>query len=37
MANTHNVFIGMSCAFMNVDAYNLVGIANADIGNVPCW
>lgn len=33
MANTHNVFIGMSCAFMNVDAYNLVGIANADIDN----
>lgn len=33
MANTHNVFIGMSCAFMNVDAYNLVGIASADIDN----
>lgn len=33
MANTHNVFIGMSCAFMNVDAYNLVGIAGADIDN----
>ena len=33
MANTHNVFIGMSCAFMNVDAYNLVGIAEADIDN----
>lgn len=33
MANTHNVFIGMSCAFMNVDAYNLVGIADADIDN----
>ena len=33
MTNTHNVFIGMSCAFMNVDAYNLVGIANADIDN----
>lgn len=33
MANTHNVFIGMHCAFMNVDAYNLVGIAAADIDN----
>lgn len=33
MTNTHNVFIGMSCAFMNVDAYNLVGIAEADIDN----
>ena len=33
MANTHNVFIGMSCAFMNVDAYNLVGIADAEIDN----
>ena len=33
MTNTHNVFIGMSCAFMNVDAYNLVGIANTDIDN----
>ena len=33
MANTHNVFIGMSCAFMNVDAYNLVGIADTEIDN----
>ena len=33
MAKTHNVFMGMHCAFVNVDAYNLVGIAAADIDN----
>lgn len=33
MAKTHNVFVGMHCAFTNVDSYNLVGIATAEIDN----
>ena len=33
MAKNHIVFNGMHCAFVNVDAYNMVGIAAADIDN----
>lgn len=33
MAKTHNVFNGTHCAFWDVDAYNLVGIATTDIDN----
>lgn len=33
MAKNHIVFNGMHCAFWDVDAYNMVGIAAADIDN----
>lgn len=33
MANTHTVCIDTHCAFWNIDAYQLVGIAGADIDN----
>lgn len=33
MAKNHIVFNGMHCAFWDVDAYNMVGIATTDIDN----
>lgn len=33
MAKNHIVFNGMHCAFWDVDAYNMVGIATDDIDN----
>lgn len=33
MAKNHIVFNGMHCAFWDVDAYNMVGIAATDIDN----
>lgn len=33
MAKNHIVFNGMHCAFWDVDAYNMVGIADAEIDN----
>lgn len=33
MAKDHIIFNGTHCAFWDVDAYNLVGIASADIDN----
>lgn len=33
MANNHTVFNGTHCAYWDVDSYNMVGIAAADIDN----